>query len=195
MELTFQGDQCLRLRGKDINVVLDPPAKIPSRLQSEIVVRTTGVTDSESLRPHGDEAQLVAGPGEFEVKGVAVHGLPAGNTTVMLVTVDEVRVVAIGNLERQLTEDEIEDLGHVDVLCLPLGASGTLTPIDATKLARSVEPSIVVPLAASVDGSEVATFAKEMGVAEGWTAQPKLNLTGSMPASDEIRVVILEARS
>ena len=194
MEITYQGNHCLRLRGKTLNVVVDPPAKIPARLQSEIVVRTSGATDPAALRPNGNNAQFVSGAGEFEVQGVAIRGLSTPDTTVMKVEVDDVRVVAVGNLTRQLTEDEIENLGHVDVLCVPVGDADGMSPVDATKLARSVEPAIVVPLA-SGNESAVGTFAKEMGLSDGWSAQPKLNLTGSMPASEEIRVVILEPRT
>jgi hypothetical protein len=195
MELTYRGDRCLRLRGRDVYVLLDPPAKIPSGLQGEVVVRTHGKTDPALLRPQTKGPQLIAGPGEFEVRGVAVRGIGTEDATVMRVEVDDVRVVTIGSLDRQLTEDEIDELGHVDVLCVPLGGKDAMTPEAATKLARSVEPAIVIPLQESANGGEVATFAKEMGVADGWSAQPKLNLTGSIPSSDEIRVVILESRN
>ena len=195
MEVTYRGDRCIRLRGRDVYVLLDPPAKIPSGLQGEVVVRTQGKTDSVLLRPQAKGPQLVAGPREFEVRGVAVRGIETEDATVMRVEVDDVRVVTVGSLQRQLTEDEIDELGHVDVLCVPLGAQDAMSPEDATKLARAVEPAIVIPLQESVNGDEVSTFAKEMGVAEGWEAQPKLNLTGSMPSSDEIRVVILESRN
>jgi hypothetical protein len=195
MEVTYRGDRCLRLRGRDVYVLLDPPAKIPAGLQGEVVVRTHGKTDSALLRPQPKGPQLIAGPGEFEVRGVAILGIGTEDATVMRVEVDDVRVVTVGSLQRQLTEDEIDELGHVDVLCVPLGAKDAMTPEAATKLARSLEPAVVIPLQESTDGGEVAIFAKEMGVADGWSAQPKLNLTGAMPSSEEIRVVILESRN
>ena len=140
-----------------------------------IVVRTEGKTDPERLRARDGEIQEVCGPGEFEIGGVSILGLAAGETTVMRVAVDDVRVVVAGRLRRQLTEEEIDSLGHVDVLVIPVGGGDALGAIDAAKLVNAVEPSIVVPARyGSGDGGEydpVGKFAKEMGLAEGtWEA-------------------------
>ncbi|HXA28931.1 MAG TPA: MBL fold metallo-hydrolase [Candidatus Angelobacter sp.] len=205
MELTFVGLGCVRLRGRDVQVVIDPipPGAVPGlpKLTPDIVVRTEGDTDFASLRPAEGRPQEVAGPGEFELSGVRVFGLPAGGTTIMRVEVDEVRVAAVGRLRRQLTEDEIESLGHVDVLLAPVGGDDAYNATEAAKLVAAIEPAIVVPVRYAVAGlpgeyDSVDRFAKEMGLAEGsWAPQPKLNLTGSSGTVDETRVVVLEPRA
>ena len=203
MELTYHGLSCIRLRGKEMTVVIDPPQlALPGLAKGTVglIVRTEGTTDSAKLRPRDGEVQEVAGPGEFEIGGVSILGLKAGETTVMRVAVDEVRVVAAGRLRRQLTEEEIDGLGHVDVLVIPVGGGDALGAIEAAKLVNAVEPSIVVPAryGASVGGEydPVGKFAQEMGLAEGtWEAQPRLVLSGSSGETDETRVVFLEARA
>jgi L-ascorbate metabolism protein UlaG (beta-lactamase superfamily) len=203
MELTYHGHSCVRLRGRDMTVVVDPPqSALPGLAKGtlEIVVRTDGRTDTERLRARDGQTQEVSGPGEFEIGGVSILGLAAGETTVMRVTVDDVRVVVAGRLRRQLSEEEIDTLGHVDVLVLPVGGGDALGAMDAAKLVNAVEPSMVVPARyGSGDGGEydpVGRFAKEMGLAEGtWTAQPKLVLSGSTGETDDTRVVFLEVRS
>lgn len=203
MELTYHGHSCIRLRGKEITVVIDPPqTALPGLAKGTvgIIVRTEGMTDPATLRPREGELQEVAGPGEFEIGGVGILGLAAGETTVMRIALDDVRVVAAGRLRRQLTEDEIDSLGHVDVLVIPVGGGDALGAIEAAKLVNAVEPGIVVPARYGAgDGGEyepVGKFAKEMGLAEGaWEPQPRLVLTGSSGESDETRVVFLEARA
>lgn len=205
MEITFVGLGCVRLRGRDVQVVIDPipPGTAPGlpKLTPDIVVRTEGDTDFAALRPADGRPQEVRGPGEYELGGVRIFGLPAGKTTLMRVEVDEVRVVAVGRLRRQLTEDEIESLGHVDVLLAPVGGDDGCTATEAARLVRDVEPAIVVPVRYAVAGlpgayEPVEKFAQEMGLAEGsWAAQPKLNLTGSSGAVEETRVVVLEPRA
>jgi L-ascorbate metabolism protein UlaG (beta-lactamase superfamily) len=203
MELTYHGHSCIRLRGKEITVVIDPPqTALPGLAKGTvgIIVRTEGMTDPATLRPREGELQEVAGPGEFEIGGVGILGLAAGETTVMRIALDDVRVVAAGRLRRQLTEDEIDSLGHVDVLVIPVGGGDALGAIDAAKLVNAVEPSIVVPARfGAAEGGEfdpVGKFAKEMGLAEGaWEPQPRLVLTGSTGENDETRVVFLEART
>jgi L-ascorbate metabolism protein UlaG (beta-lactamase superfamily) len=205
MEITFVGLGCVRLRGRDVQVVIDPipPGTAPGlpKLTPDIVVRTEGDTDFAALRPADDRAQEVSGPGEYELRGVRIFGLPAGRTTIMRVEVDEVRVAAVGRLRRKLTEDEIESLGHVDVLLAPVGGDDGCTAAEAARLVRDVEPAIVVPVRYAVAGlpgeyEPVDRFAKEMGLADGsWAPQPKLNLTGSSGTVEETRVVVLEPRA
>jgi L-ascorbate metabolism protein UlaG (beta-lactamase superfamily) len=204
MELTYHGLSCIRLRGREMTVVIDPPQMaLPGLAKGTlgIIVRTEGTTtDPAKLRPREGELQEVAGPGEFEIGGVGILGLAAGETTVMRVAVDDVRVVAAGRLRRQLTEEEIDSLGHVDVLVIPVGGGDALGAIEAAKLVNAVEPGIVVPARYGAgDGGEydpVGKFAQEMGLAEGaWEPQPRLVLTGSSGESDETRVVFLEARA
>jgi L-ascorbate metabolism protein UlaG (beta-lactamase superfamily) len=202
MELTYHGHSCVRLRGREMTVLVDPPqTALPGMAKGSqgIIVRTEGETDPERLRARDGEIQEVCGPGEFEIGGVSILGLAAGETTVMRVAVDDVRVVLAGRLRRQLTEEEIDSLGHVDVLVIPVGGGDALGAIDAAKLVNAVEPSIVVPARyGSGDGGEydpVGKFAKEMGLAEGaWEPQPKLVLTGSTGESDDTRVVFLEVK-
>ena len=203
MELTYHGLSCVRLRGRDMTVVVDPPQEqIPglARSESSLVVRTEGPTDPDKLRGREGHVQEVSGPGEFEVRGVSVFGMPVGDVTLMRVEVDDVRVVSVGRLRRLLTEDEIDALGHVDVLVVPVGGGDALSAGDATKLVNAVEPSIVVPArfratGGGTDYEPVDKFAKEMGLAEGtWQMLPKLNLSGSPGESDDTRVVILEPR-
>jgi len=199
------GLSCVRLRGRDVQVVIDPipPGTAPGlpKLTPDIVVRTEGDTDFAALRHAEGRPQEVSGPGEYELSGVRVFGMPAGDTTIMRVEVDDVRVVAVGRMRRQLTEDEIEALGHVDVLLAPVGAGDACSATEAAKIVAAVEPAIVIPVRYAVAGlpgdyDPVERFAKEMGLAEGaCTAQPKLNLTGSSGSVDETRVVVLEARA
>jgi L-ascorbate metabolism protein UlaG (beta-lactamase superfamily) len=203
MELTFVGLSCVRLRGRDVEVVIDPiPAGAssrPARVNHDIVVRTEGDVDLSLLRPAEGRPQEVSGPGEYELRGVSVLGVPAESTTIMRVEVDDVRVCALGRLRRQLAENEIDALGHVDVLAIPVGGGDGLEAQAAARLVNALEPAIVVPVRYAIPGlageyDPVDRFAKEMGLAEGWTAQPKLNLTGSLPTTEETRVVVLEPR-
>ena len=205
MEITYIGLGCLRLRGREADVLVDPldaaagkGLRMP-RLEPDLIVRTEGRTDTALLREQAGRPQVVSGPGEYELRGVRITGHAAGPLTVMCVIVDDVRVVSLGRLAGQLEEDLVEALGHVDVLALPVGGGGALTATDAVKVVNTVEPFIVVPTFFRVAGhaselEPIDRFAKEMGLAEGWSPQPKLVLTGSSGSVEETRVVVLEPR-
>ena len=206
MEITYLGLSCLRLRGRDVQVLVDPPATtLPGlgRSHPDIIVRTEGETVPDLLRPREGQPQEVSGAGEFEVRGVTIRGLPAGGITIMRIEVDEVRVAVLGRLDRQLTEEEVDELGQVDVLAVPVGGVDALGAVAATKVVNAIGPSIVVPVryrssgvAGSGDYDPLDRFAKEMGLTEDTLpTQPKLSLTGAMGAAEETRVVILEPRA
>jgi L-ascorbate metabolism protein UlaG (beta-lactamase superfamily) len=206
MEITYLGLSCVRLRGREAQVVVDPPeGQLPglSRTSPDLIVRTDGRTDPEKLRHREGRSQEIAGPGEFEVRGVTVTGMDTGEgRTIMTVEIDDVRVVSVGRLDRQLTEEEIDALGHVDVLFAPVGGGDALAPAAATKLVSALSPAVVVPVRyrspaspGSGDYEPVDTFAREMGLAEGsYQSQPKLQLNGAMSGADDSRVVVLEPR-
>ena len=204
MELTYHGLSSVRLRGRDTTVFIDPPqAQLPglARSGAALIVRTEGETEPDKLRAREGHIQEVSGAGEFEVRGVSVYGIPTDGVTVMRVTVDEVRVVSAGKLGRQLSEDEIDALGHVDVLVVPVGGGDALTATDAVRLVHALEPAIVVPARYRATGGTaeyepVEKFAKEMGLAEGsWQPLPRLSLSGAVSDTDDTKVVILEARA
>src|ERR1022692_2739624 len=122
MELTYHGHSCIRLRGREMTVLIDPPqTALPGLAKGTVgmIVRTEGTTDPAKLRPRDGEVQEVSGPGEFEIGGVSILGLAAGETTVMRVSVDDVRVVAAGRLRRPPTEGGLDRLGHGGGLVLP----------------------------------------------------------------------------
>lgn len=205
MDVTFHGHSCVRLRGRDVQVVLDPHAgalRQFGKSPPDVIVRTEGGTQPELLRPREGRPQEVSGPGEFEVRGVRLRGLPSSPTgTIMQVELDEVRVVALGSLDRALTEAEIDSLGKVDVLVVAVGAGEALGASAATKLVNAIAPAVVVPVeppeghVPSEDSATVGVFAQEMGLVEGSPSQPKLSLSSSSVASEDTRVVILESRT
>lgn len=205
MEITYIGLGCLRLRGREADVLVDPldaadaKALRAPKLDPDLIVRTEGKTDPALLREQDGRPQVVSGPGEYELRGVRITGRPAGPLTVMCVIIDDVRVVALGRLSGQLDEDLVEALGHVDVLAVPVGGGGMLSATDAVKVVNTVEPFIVVPTFFRVGAhasqlEPIERFAKEIGLPEGWAPQPKLTLTGSSGSVEETRVVVLEPR-
>jgi len=206
MEITYLGKSCVRLRGRDTQVIVDPPdGQLPGlgKVTPDLIVRTEGRTDPDKLRHRQGQSQEVAGAGEFEVRGVTVRGVDMGDgRAIMRVEIDDVRVVSVGRLDRQLSEDEIDALGHIDVLVAPVGGGDALAPSAATKLVNALSPAIVIPVryrspeSPGSGGYEpVDIFAKEMGLADdAYQALPKLNLNGAMTGSDDSRVVVLEPR-
>jgi L-ascorbate metabolism protein UlaG (beta-lactamase superfamily) len=90
-----------------------------------------------------------------------------------------------------LTAEQIEEIGNVDVLLLPVGGVSTLNAPMAAEVVRQLEPKAVVPMhykteAISWEMEPVDKFLKEIGVKQ-IEPQAKLSFTGSgLPASTQV---------
>jgi L-ascorbate metabolism protein UlaG (beta-lactamase superfamily) len=99
-----------------------------------------------------------------------------------------------------LESPSVTELGHLDVLLLPVGGSGTLDGPQAAELARLLEPRIVIPMryrapSFSLPLDPLDPFLRAMGLkAESLTPQARLNVTVSnVPESTSGgQVVLLE---
>jgi len=107
---------------------------------------------------HADfpEAKIVIDqPGEYEVGDVSIAGVAARahidepgthSATIYKLVVDDVRVAVLGHIYPDLDEDQLEALGTVDVLLVPVGGNGyTLDSVGALQLIKEIEPKLVIP--------------------------------------------------
>ena len=170
MDITYLGAGAVRLSGKNINVVCDPYDADAGL--GKVSVKADVVTVSGPERYGSIEgAMVIDAPGEYEVKGAMIAGVPArlhidgsGNRgQVFSLLIDGVNTVVTGNIAGRLDDREVEQLGKVDVLIIPVGGAGlTLDPQGAAAVVAQLEPSYVVPVhyadpkTASVRGESTA---------------------------------------
>jgi L-ascorbate metabolism protein UlaG (beta-lactamase superfamily) len=211
VDVTWLGHGCFRLRGKAAAVVNDPypPALGPRlpRLEADLLTISHEHENHAYLRAVKDGAYVISGPGEYEVAGVVVNGLPTyhdaaggaehGRNTVYVIELDDVRVCHLGDLGHGLDDAMLGAIGNVDLLLAPVGGGRALDGARAAEVVRQVEPRVVVPMhyalpAVRKDLAPVDRFLKEMGV-EAAEPQAKLSIQASSGESDT-RVVLLEAR-
>ena len=209
--MTWLGQSCFRLRGKNAAVVTDP---FPPALGPKLRLESNLVTVSHPHENHSHvgsvkDAYVIEGPGEYEVAGVTVRGLPTyhdgqqgaehGANTVYVIELDDVRVCHLGDLGHTLDDRALETIGNVDVLLVPVGGGATLDGAKAAEVVRQVEPRYVVPMhfghpSLRTELAPVERFLKEMGVPES-EAQTRLSVQASATTEGETRVVVLEPRS
>lgn len=153
MELQFYGANCIRLSTKKSAVVIDDTLGgigLKPIAKADDVVLFTTKADNASVGK-----LIIDGPGEYETLDIAVQGIPArahmdesdGRTaTIFKVEVEDIRVAVVGHIYSDLSEDQLEALGPIDVLFVPVGNSGyTLDAIGAQQVIKAIEPKIVIP--------------------------------------------------
>ncbi len=211
MDVTWLGHGCFPLRGRSAAVVTDPyPPAIGLKLQR---LDADLVTISHDHENHNyaqavREAYEIRGPGEYEVAGVAVIGVPTyhdaergakhGRNTVYLIEIDDVRICHLGDLGHSLDDTQAETLSSADVLLVPVGGRSTINATQAAEVVRQLEPRYVVPMHYAVPGLKlqldpIDRFLKEMGLAPG-EALAKLSVQPSSGEYDT-KLVLLEPRA
>jgi L-ascorbate metabolism protein UlaG (beta-lactamase superfamily) len=199
MDITYLGAGSVKLAGKSLNVVSDPIGAVKAD-----VVTLSSPAETEAGWPVVPGAMVIDVPGEYEVKGAMIFGVPAQlhidetghRGTVFSVVIDGVNVVIAGNISGKLDEDQIENLGQVDVLVVPVGGNGlTLDAEGAAAVVAQLEPGYVVPVHYDdgvskypVPQAGVDKFLKEMGVNPEPESKLKVN---PKEAPAETQVVVL----
>ncbi len=154
MDLQFYGANCVVAAGKQARIVIDDNltelgAKNVTK-EGDIVLLTAA---------HNQPAQavklVVDQPGEYEVAGVSIYGIAARGhmdeegkktATMYKLVVDDLSVLVTGHIYPELSDDQLEAIGMVDVMLVPVGGNGyTLDGVGALKLIKKVEPKVVIP--------------------------------------------------
>jgi L-ascorbate metabolism protein UlaG (beta-lactamase superfamily) len=197
MDISWLGHSCFRIKGSQGIVITDPYS--PETGYSLDKPTANIVTVSHQHPGHsyvqgvGGQPKLINKPGEYEIGGITILGIitfhdgeggsKKGRNTAYLIEVDDVAICHLGDLGHVLTGRQLEEIGNVDVLLLPVGGVSTINASTAAEVVRQLEPKIVVPMhyktpALVRELEPVDKFLKEMG-AKDITTQPNLSVSKS----------------
>ena len=148
-----------------VRVVIDPfdntffNYPVPKGLEADVLLVTHEHNDHCNVGIIGGSPLVCRsgkGVGRFERAGVTVtgtaafhdenHGAERGPDTIYSFALDGVRFCHVGDLGCLLTGGQIENIGPVDVLLLPVGGFFTLEVAKLDKLVAQLNPRIVVPM-------------------------------------------------
>ena len=210
MDITWLGHSCFRIRGSQAIIITDPfPPGMGYTLgkQTADVITVSHPHPSHSYNEGiNGEHRLVKGPGEYEISGVLILGITAyhdavkgqskGKNTIYLMEVDGVAICHLGDIGHVLSDEQVEEMGNVDILMLPVGGVSTINASMAAEVIRKLEPKIVLPMhyktpKTTRELEPVDNFLKEMGLSQV-EPRPKLSVSKSnLPLSTQ--VIILSA--
>lgn len=210
-EITWLGHACFRLKSKDAVIITDPYDKslgLGSLGQkADIVTVSHQHPHHNSLSGIKGDPFVIEGPGEYEVRGVFITGVwsyaddkegkERGRNNIYLFQLDDLLVCHLGALGHTLSGKQVEELGDVDVLLVPVGGHTTLGASKAGEVISLIEPKVVVPMHYSTgrENAELDSldkFMKEMGAKE-WSPRDKLAVKAS-DLDETTQVVVLEAK-
>ena len=205
MDITWLGHACFRIKGKQATIVTDPYS--PRLGYSLGKPAANIVTVSHQHEGHSyvkgveDNPRPVTGPGEYEIGGILIIGISTyhddtkggkrGKNTAYLMEIDDISVCHLGDLGHLLSSEQVEEIGDVHILLLPVGGISTINASTAAQVIRQLEPRIVIPMhyrtpALKWELDPVDKFLKEMGINQA-SPQPKLSISRSnLPENTQV---------
>ncbi len=151
------------------------------------------------------EPFLINDPGEYDVKGVTVTGIPLKQdndgeqtryVTAFLIESEDIKILNLTHIrEFTIKKEDLEGLGSIDILILPVGGNSVMTARDAANVVNDIEPRIVIPSHYEIPGlslpyDKLDTFIKEMG-GKSETVDKLLIKRKDLP-EENIKLVIIE---
>lgn len=209
MDIDWYGQACFRIREGSIAIITDPfdrGADLPlPRVRADVV--TASYVPDGIDRPRGlrGSPPVLRCAGEYEFGHVFITGIPIllrraeppRNNLIFVYDFGGLTVCHLGRLDDILREEQLEALGNVDVLLVPIDGDQTLSADQAAEIARMIEPRIVIPM--HVDPRRLVhdpTTLNHMLRAFGLDAAPTeetLRLrAGTLP--EETQLVVLECK-
>lgn len=198
MELSYKGSNCVVIATKKSSIVVDPVvAELNAKDYSDKGAICL-LTHADFTVPVAEETLVFDCPGEYEVADTSIKGIAAREygydktsprrLTMYRIESGGVSAVFMGNIHPELSEDELEAIGMVDVLSLPLGGKDyALEPASIIKLIRAIEPKIVMPIhyaekeiPYAVAQLEIDALVKELSAIKEQVSKLKLK-AGSLP--------------
>ncbi len=222
MQIIWQGQSCFQIitahnKNEQVFITIDPFSeeiglRVP-KLEADILLISHNHPDHNDIkavqaRNGRQNLFLISGPGEYEIKEVYIQGIPAfhdekngkerGENTIYTIEAEDLKLCHLGDLgQKELTGEQLDKIGDVDVLMVPVGGGGyTISAKEALKIMSQIEPKITIPmhyqipkLKLKLDGAD--KFLKALGVRK-IEPQNKLTIKKKDISSEEAKIIVLK---
>jgi L-ascorbate metabolism protein UlaG (beta-lactamase superfamily) len=186
MQIHYFGLSSFKITTKDATIITDPFDKesglLPPRGAVDIIILSEKNNKLyNAISGFSGDPFLMNDPGDYDLKGVTVTAIPLkqeGDETkdgkpryvsATLIEAEDMRILNLNHIRTfSMKEDDLDALGEIDILILPVGGNSVMTAKDASKIAHEIEPKIIIPSHYSTEGlalpyEKVDDFIKEMG--------------------------------
>lgn len=200
-EVEYKGANCIVVSSKKASIVVDPKLSLVGLKDANVKDAVELATEARFAINSEDAKLVIEGPGEYGIADFDISGVAAQRhldtendpkaSTVYRIEAGDIRLAVIGNIYEKLSDDQLEEIGLVDILVLPVGGNGyTLDATGAATITRQIEPKVVIPIhyadpaiTYEVPQGEFETFAGELGATVEEMPKLKLKSAAALPAA------------
>ncbi len=214
MNITWYGHSCFKLQSKDTVLITDPfDKKIglkPPFGGADIVTISHDHCGHNNFEVVKNNPFVIAGAGEYEIKKVSIRGVDSfhdnsegkerGSNIIYVIEIEDLKICHLGDFgQNAFTNGQLEKIGQVDVLFVPIGGISTIDWKSADTIISQIEPRIAIPMHYKIPGlagslakiDTIDNFCKEHGVSIK-DAVEKFSVKKKDLPQEETSVVILK---
>ena len=198
MDIDYKGGNCILITAKKTVMAVDPKLSDLGLNDQGQKATVQLLTQPRFGAAHSEDTLVIDGPGEYEVQNISIKGIAARahidakteplRATIYRIDTDDLSMAILGHIEPELTDEQLEEIGVVDVLVVPVGGNGyTLDATGAIRLVRAIDPKAVIPTHYAENGvtypvpqAELDIFLKEIGAPAEELSRVKLK-AGALP--------------
>jgi len=166
MEIRWLGQSCFEIKSKASVIVTDPYSDkigftLP-QLSADILTISHDHYD-HNAKEKVNANKIITAPGEYEVGEIKILGILSdhdnsggverGKNIIFRFLVDEISILHLGDFgAAKLTDIQLNEIGTVDILMIPVGGKYTIDTREAGDLIKAIEPKIIIPMHYKIPG-------------------------------------------
>ena len=208
MQISWKGQTYCSLitqRNKQdqVRIIIDPFNQDiglrPPSLEADIALITH--EEADNVKVLKGDPFVISGPGEYEVRDVFIQGIACSRekgeepNTIYTIEAENMRLCHLGQFSaEELTPEQVEKIGNVDILFVPVGGGKVVAAKEAAKIVGQIEPRVVIPMMYAIPKlkmklAKVDEFLKTMGK-KAMEPQAKIILKERDLGGEETKVMV-----
>ncbi|MGV8979954.1 MBL fold metallo-hydrolase [Clostridium sp.] len=161
MEITWLGHSCFLLEDLKGRTLLTDPFD-PTigydiyKGNPDIVTISHQHFDHNYTKNIKDNCRIIDNIGMFNIKDIPIKGTPSyhdknkgakrGDNIIFTFKMDDYTLCHLGDLGHSLSNDDLDAIGNVDILFIPVGGNYTIDGKEASEVTKKINPKIVIPM-------------------------------------------------
>jgi L-ascorbate metabolism protein UlaG (beta-lactamase superfamily) len=163
MKVKWLGHACFLVTSKGGVIIITDPYVVggginysPIEETADIVTVSHGHDDHSNVSAVQGNPEIVRGDGTKTAKGIQFRGIATyhdasqgtqrGPNTVFCFTVDAIKLCHLGDLGHVLSPGQVNEIGTVDILFIPVGGFYTIDASIASQVCNQLKPKVVIPM-------------------------------------------------
>ncbi len=112
--------------------------------------------DHNAVETVGGQPQIIRGCGTMTYDGIIIKGIGSfhdkhqgqerGQNTIFKISTEDINLVHLGDLGQLLSAGQVQEIGEVDILLLPIGGRYTIDAGEASQIVSLLQPRVVIPM-------------------------------------------------